>query len=1530
VQFNVSFDTADSPDLASLTASEQQTVLDTINAAATIWSWYLTPANITLDLAIIIDNSLFSGSTLAQGGPTDFYATGRTFGGQTVYDATTAIELRTGQDRNGSQPDLQIGLTVDSIRSMYFKTDDFATVPFNATDALSVFLHEIEHGLGMVYLGDEQAAPGVAVYDTFVQNGLFVGANARAAYNTFSSGVPLEPGNLAHVSESGLGNDLMSPAMNRGVNAHISALDLAILQDIGIAVRRATSGDDVLHAVNGVALYMGAGNDTGYALPNGSTLNGEDGNDRLIGNRGFDTLFGGNDDDYLEGGGSNDQLNGGAGTDIARYFGLASDYQITRLSRTSVRISDMRAGSPDGTDTLTDIEKVQWSDGSVTNVIANAPPVVTTSNQALYRNQTVSLSSLLQVSDADGDAILTYQLWDSVSDPSSGYFIINGAPQPPNTVITLSAANLSQASFVVGTVADNLQIRAFDGFDWSAADDAAWSPFTITPIIPPPVVTTANVDLVFNQTVALSSLFSVSDPNNLPITKYQLWDSTRDPNSGHFVVNGAPQAAGTVIEITAAQLAQTSFVAGSAASDDLQIRAFDGLVWSAADNAAWAPFTVTPGYPKPVVTTSNVTLTQNQTVALSSLFSVSDPNGRAITRYQLWDSSTDPNSGHFVVNGLLQPSATVIDITAAQLAQTFFTVGILANDNLQIRAYDGLAWSASDTAAWSPFTVTAAPPHPPLVTASNVTAPANTILAFSSLFSVSDTGGLPITQYQILEWSNDTSDYSIVDGGDPSSGQLLLDGWPQAPLTPIIVSADQLSRLSFLTGTRYGDYILVRAFNGKFWSSPDIMSATSFKIIPTGPLNHRPELTLEMQQSNGTFYPPGRYLAQRNQALSTSDFSAIYDADNDAITQYQIMDNTPDPLSGYWVVNGTPQPAGTIITLTPAQWAQAGFVTGTIGDNVKIRASDGKNWSTTPVYPSNWIPADISWGDLWIDVTNSVPVVSTSNMTAAHSQTLALSSLFSVSDADGDTITGYQISDGTDHPSSGRFFINGVAQAAGTIIDVTPAQLAQTSFVTGTVGDSIHIRASDGARLSDWSYFYISVPPNNAPVVTTNTVTKPHLQSVALSSLFSVSDADGDTITKYELWDSNRDPSSGHFVVNGQVQAAGTVIEITPGQLAQTSFVTGAVSDSLQIRASDGYGWSAADNAAWAPFTVTVAPNSPPVVDSFSHAVLRGTVLDLSIPLNAFGATDADGDTITRYQLWDSTRDPNSGNFVVNNVVQPAGVVIDITAAQLAQTSFVAGKISDNLQVRAFDGISWSAADTASWSPFTIGVLNSPPVVGTSNVTRQHSQTLALSSLFSASDSDGDPITKYQLWDSNRDPNSGYFMVNGVAQAAGTIIDVTAAQLAQTFFVTGIVNDSLQIRAFDGIDWSAGDNASWAPFTVSVPAYTSPSVTTADINTTPGQTLALSSLFSVNDPDGDNMTRYQLWDSTADPNSGHFVVNGVTKSASTVIDVTAAEFSQTNFLTGTLGDALQIRAFDGTSWSAADNLAWAPFHINVS
>src|SRR5205085_368612 len=101
----------------------------------------------------------------------------------------------------------------------------------------------------------------------------------------------------------------------------------------------------------------------------------------------------------------------------------------------------------------------------------------------------------------------------------------------------------------------------------------------------------------------------------------------------------------------------------------------------------------------------NVTATRNQlSLAASSLFSYSDADNDAAVKYDFYDAS---GNGHFVFNGAAQPAATVIEITAAQLAQTSYQVGGAA-DQLYMRANDGFDWGA-----WSPFVVTPPINHAP-------------------------------------------------------------------------------------------------------------------------------------------------------------------------------------------------------------------------------------------------------------------------------------------------------------------------------------------------------------------------------------------------------------------------------------------------------------------------------------------------------------------------------------------------------------------------------------------------------------------------------------------------------------------------------------------------------------------------------------------------------------------------------------------------------------------------------------------------
>lgn len=96
-----------------------------------------------------------------------------------------------------------------------------------------------------------------------------------------------------------------------------------------------------------------------YIFSGADTMNGSTGNDYIIGWGGIDTLRGNAGNDYIKGGSGNDNVDGGEGIDTAVYSGNSAYYTVTRTA-TGYTVTD-RSGT-EGTDTLTNIERLQFTD----------------------------------------------------------------------------------------------------------------------------------------------------------------------------------------------------------------------------------------------------------------------------------------------------------------------------------------------------------------------------------------------------------------------------------------------------------------------------------------------------------------------------------------------------------------------------------------------------------------------------------------------------------------------------------------------------------------------------------------------------------------------------------------------------------------------------------------------------------------------------------------------------------------------------------------------------------------------------------------------------------------------------------------------------------------------------------------------------------------------------------------------------------------------------------------------------------------
>jgi hypothetical protein len=243
-------------------------------------------------------------------------------------------------------------------------------------------------------------------------------------------------------------------------------------------------------------------------------------------------------------------------------------------------------------------------------------------------------------------------------------------------------------------------------------------------------------------------------------------------------------------------------------------------------------------------------------------------------------------------------------------------------------------------------------------------------------------------------------------------------------------------------------------------------------------------------------------------------------------------------------------------------------------------------------------------------------------------------------------------------------------QAAGTIFAVTAAQLAQTTFTAGTfASDDLFVNVYDGNAFSGPAEFHVNLVANHAPTVTASDQAAARGQVFNASSLFSANDADGDSLT-YFFFDNSADPSSGHFTVNGVVQAAHTTFAVTAAQLAQTTSTAGTgSSDDLFVNTWDGSLFSGPQE-----FHVNIPVNHAPTVAAPDFSAARGQVVNAS---SLFSANDVDGDNLL-YFFYDNSADPASGHFTVNGVVQAAGTTFAVTAAQLAQTTFTAGTASSD------------------------------------------------------------------------------------------------------------------------------------------------------------------------------------------------------------------------------------------------------------
>ena len=240
-------------DTQSLGAALDAGLIVDMKAALADWSRYIAGIG-TLVVQINI-----APTTRENGRPTSSSFI-RADGARNLWMPSSIYELTTGHHVAGTTSDITVTVDPTYLRqSVWVDLDPSVptTIPNDRVDQVSVFRHEIGHGLGIDGFTDSTGKLGVNEYewDTFLEKESttsvwFDGPNAMAAYGGKLPVTTLNNGeaytHLANSISEPLGQDLMNGvAFNNGTSYDISTIDLAILRDLGVPISPTALGHPV-------------------------------------------------------------------------------------------------------------------------------------------------------------------------------------------------------------------------------------------------------------------------------------------------------------------------------------------------------------------------------------------------------------------------------------------------------------------------------------------------------------------------------------------------------------------------------------------------------------------------------------------------------------------------------------------------------------------------------------------------------------------------------------------------------------------------------------------------------------------------------------------------------------------------------------------------------------------------------------------------------------------------------------------------------------------------------------------------------------------------------------------------------------------------------------------------------------------------------------------------------------------------------------------------------------------------------------
>jgi VCBS repeat-containing protein len=244
------------------------------------------------------------------------------------------------------------------------------------------------------------------------------------------------------------------------------------------------------------------------------------------------------------------------------------------------------------------------------------------------------------------------------------------------------------------------------------------------------------------------------------------------------------------------------------------------------------------------------------------------------------------------------------------------------------------------------------------------------------------------------------------------------------------------------------------------------------------------------------------------------------------------------------------------------------------------------------------------------------PLVTANNVTATSpGQVFAATSLFSATDPGGYPITHYYFYDWAG--GTGYWALNGVAEPANTVLAVTPAQLSQVTFHSGTTGsDDLLICADDAYSESPWTEFHVSAAASmTAPSANAAEPPAPDLANGVLS----FSEADTSSTPAVSIVPASQDATYvGSFSVDTVNTADGQATVGWRFNLDPTP-VTQAVTQSDQVTMTEAHA-DGTSTAASQTVSVTIGG-----ADNNSFAFHPGVGADAIVNAHSTDTIELDG-----------------------------------------------------------------------------------------------------------------------------------------------------------------------------------------------------------------------------------------------------------------------------------------------------------------